>query len=89
MCYICHMNITEIRTALLNRRKERQLTQEQIGKSAKVSREMVSRFENDAHDIGLRRLLRLCDALDLELIVRPGRGRPTLEDLGDIFKDED
>jgi transcriptional regulator with XRE-family HTH domain len=83
------MNIAEIRTSIINRRKEHGLTQEQLGKAAKVSREMVSRFENDAHDIGLRRLLRLCEALDLELIVRPGRGRPTLEELNDLFKDEE
>jgi transcriptional regulator with XRE-family HTH domain len=82
------MDITKIRSALTARRKERGLTQEQLGKAAKVSREMVSRFENDAHDIGLRRLLRLCDALDLELMVRPGRGRPTLDELDDLFKDE-
>ena len=49
---------------------------------------MVVRFENGSHDIGLRRLLRLCDALDLELTLRPGKGRPVLEELGDLFKDE-
>jgi transcriptional regulator with XRE-family HTH domain len=82
------MDIIEIRTAILDRRKERGLTQEQLGKTAKVSREMVSRFENDAHDVGLRRLLRICDALDLELLIRPGRGRPTLEELDELFRDE-
>jgi transcriptional regulator with XRE-family HTH domain len=88
MCYDCHMDIVTIRTTIINRRKERGLTQEQLGALAKVSREMVSRFENDAHDIGLRRLLRLCDALELELIARPGRGRPTLEEVEHLFKDE-
>ena len=89
MCHVYHMDIAEIRTTIINRRKERGLTQEQLGKAAKVSREMVSRFENDAHDIGLRRLLRLSDALDLELMIRAGRGRPTLEELDDLFKDEE
>lgn len=83
------MDITEIRTTIINRRKERGLTQEQLGKAAKISREMISRFENDAHDIGLRRLLRLSEALDLELMVRSGRGRPTLEELDELFKNEE
>ncbi|MFZ4535088.1 helix-turn-helix domain-containing protein [Propionivibrio sp.] len=83
------MNIAQIRDVLISRRKERGATQEKVAKSAKLSREMISRLENDAHDIGLRRLLRLCDALDLELIIRPGRGRPTLEDLGELFKDDE
>ncbi|MEO8411830.1 MAG: helix-turn-helix transcriptional regulator, partial [Propionivibrio sp.] len=89
MCYYRHMNIADIRSSLINRRKERGLTQDQLGKAAQVSREMVSRFENDAHDVGLRRLLRLCDALGLTLTIRPGRDRPTLEELDDLFKDEE
>lgn len=83
------MDIAAIRTSLIDRRKERGLTQEALGTRAKVSREMVSRFENDTHDIGLRRLLRLCDALELDLTVRPGHGRPTLEEVGELFKDEE
>jgi hypothetical protein len=50
---------------------------------------MILRFEKGDHDIGLRRLLRLCSALDLELTVRPGRGRPVLEELDELFKDDE
>ena len=82
------MDTTDIRTEIIKRRKERRFTQAQLGQSAKVSREMISRFENDTHDIGLRRLLRICAALDLEMTIRPGRGRPTIEELDDIFRDE-
>lgn len=83
------MNTDQIRTTIITRRKERRLTQQQLADSARVTREAVSRFENDAHDIGLRRLLRLCAALDLELLARPGHGRPVMEELDQIFKDED
>lgn len=82
------MEISVIRPLLINRRRERGLTQAELAQLAGVSREMVVRFENGSHDIGLRRLLRLCDALDLELTLRPGKGRPVLEELGDLFKDE-
>lgn len=83
------MEISEIRRAIIQRRKERGLTQEQLGKLARVSRELISRFENHAHDIGLRRLLRLSEALDLEMVLRAGRGRPTIEELDDLFRDDD
>lgn len=83
------MDIIEIRTAVAEQRKAKKLTQTQLGEAANLSREMISRFENDAHDIGLRRLLRMCEALGLELIVRPGRGRPTLEDLASLFHEDD
>lgn len=83
------MDISEITRAIIQRRKERGLTQEQLGKLARVSRELISRFENNAHDIGLRRLLRLSEALDLEMVLRAGRGRPTIEELDDLFRDDD
>lgn len=83
------MDTNQIRTSIIARRKELRLTQQQLAESASVTREAVSRFENDAHDIGLRRLLRLCAALKLELFVRPGHGRPVMEELDQLFKDED
>lgn len=83
------MDTDQIRTTIMTRRRERGLTQQQLADSASVTREAVSRFENDAHDIGLRRLLRLCAALDLELFARPGHGRPVMEELDQLFKDAD
>lgn len=83
------MDAEQIRQTLATRRRERRLTQAQLGVLAQVSREMILRFEKGDHDIGLRRLLRLCSALDLELIVRPGQGRPILEELDELFKDDD
>jgi transcriptional regulator with XRE-family HTH domain len=83
------MNNDEIRSAVADRRKERGLTQAEVGSRARVARELISRFENDNQDIGLRRLLRICDALGLELIVRAGSGRPVLEDLDELFRDDE
>ncbi|HAS50394.1 MAG TPA: transcriptional regulator [Gammaproteobacteria bacterium] len=83
------MDTYDIRHLLAARRRERGLTQAQLGALAQVSREMILRFEKGDHDIGLRRLLRLCTALDLDLVVRPGHGRPTLDELDELFKDDE
>ncbi len=82
------MDATAIRRIIGETRKECRLTQSDVGKRANVSRELVSRFENGEHDIGLSRLVRICDALGLEIVIRPGRGRPVAEELDAIFGDE-
>ncbi|MDR1647051.1 MAG: helix-turn-helix transcriptional regulator [Zoogloeaceae bacterium] len=79
------MDSIEIRGILADRRRELGLTQAELGKRARLSREMVLRFENGGHDIGLRRLLRLASGLGLEMLVRPGNGCPVLEDLSALF----
>jgi transcriptional regulator with XRE-family HTH domain len=71
------------------RRKELKRTQAWVAEAAGIARETYSRFEQGKHDISLRRLLRICSALGLELLARPGSGRPTLEDLDQIFADDD
>jgi len=83
------MNGEELRTLIASRRAEIGVTQAELARLAQVSREMIVRFEKGDHDIGLRPLLRLCDALGLELSIRPGRGRPVLEELGEIFGDDE
>ena len=78
----------QIRQSVAERRASLKMTQAELARRAQVSREMIVRFENGDHDIGLRRLLRICDALGLELLIRPGKGRPVVEELGEIFKDD-
>lgn len=82
------MNTQQIRQSVAERRASLKMTQAELARRAQVSREMIVRFENGDHDIGLRRLLRICDALGLELQIRPGKGRPVVEELGEIFKDD-
>lgn len=83
------MNIEQIRLAIVDRRKELRLTQAQVGSRTKIRRELISRFENARQAIDLDQLIRLCDALDLSLMVRPGRARPVLEEIDSLFNDED
>lgn len=79
----------QIRLSLIDRRKERKLTQAEVGSYTKIRRELISRFENARQDITLDQFVRICDALDLEVVLRPGRERPVMEELDSLFKDED
>jgi transcriptional regulator with XRE-family HTH domain len=83
------MNVDQLRLVIIARRKERKLTQAQLGLRTRIRREVISRFESARQTIDLDQLVRICDALDLELVLRPGRGRPVLEELDSLFKDED
>ena len=83
------MEADKIRLEIISRRKERRLTQAQVSLRTKIRREVISRFENARQEISLDQLVRICDALDLELVLRPGRGRPVIEELDSLFKDED
>jgi transcriptional regulator with XRE-family HTH domain len=82
------MDSQEIREFITHHRLKLRLTQAEVGARAKVTRELVSRYENDSQDIGLQRLIRICNALGLELVVRPGSGRPAFEDIDELFKDD-
>ena len=73
---------------LLGREIKRQrevlgLTQEQLAAKAMVSSPTIARLETGrATDLGYRAVLRILNALDLDLRVSTlNRGRPTLEDL--------
>jgi transcriptional regulator with XRE-family HTH domain len=73
---------------LLGREVKRQrdvlgLTQEQLAAKATVSRPTIARLETGrATDLGYRAVLRILNALDLDLRVSTlNRGRPTLDDL--------
>jgi len=79
----------DIILTIRKRRLELKRSQKYVADLAGIARETYTRFERGDHDIGLRRLLRICAALDLELIARPGSSRPTLDELDAIFGDDD
>lgn len=83
------MDTTTILASIRDRRKELKISQKRMGEIAAISREHYSRLEKGSETISLRRLLRICGGLGLEIIVRPGSGRPTLEDLDDLFPKEE
>lgn len=82
------MITADIQKIVQERRRELGLTQAELARRAHLSREMIVRFERGEHDIGLRKLLRIFGSLDLDITVRPGAGRPVLEELDSIFKED-
>ncbi len=83
------MEIPQLLLTIRARRKELKRTQAWVAEASGLARETYSRFEQGKHDIGLRRLMRICGTLSLDLIARPGSGRPTLDDLEQLFGDVD
>ena len=69
-------------------RKKRKLSQERLAKLLGMSRATISQIENGViQDIGVRKLFRVLDVLDLELKVRSAGSPPTLEELQDESED--
>ena len=72
----------EIGKQIKQARKLRKLSQSDLAKTFGMSRTTIGQIENGTvQEIGIRKIMRLLEYLDLELRVRP-RGRPpTLEEL--------
>jgi transcriptional regulator with XRE-family HTH domain len=77
------MDLTEIGKRIRSERKQRGWTQARLATAANVSRARIDAIENGrASDFGVRGLIQMLRALNLELNIGPeNRGRPTLEDL--------
>ncbi len=76
------MQLDEIGQVIRKARKTHQLTQAQLSASLGMSRATLSAIENGTvPEIGIRKILSLCDALGLELISQSKSKRPTLQQL--------
>ncbi len=63
-------------------RKRRKLSQAHLAALLRMSRSTISQIENGTiQDIGIRKLMRILDALELELNVRKAGSPPTLDEL--------
>jgi len=72
----------EIGTNIRRERKRRNMTQFQLAELLGMSRTTIGQIENGTvQDIGVRKLIRILEVLDLELRVRPAGAPPTLEEL--------
>ena len=79
------MDSYEIGAAIKAARKKQKITQAELAKLAGLSRETLIRLEKGTiHDLGFRKLIRLLEALSLELHVRPAGYLPVL---GDALED--
>ncbi len=76
------MDLRELGHQVAAARRERGHTQSELALAAGLSRQTVSALERgDLGDLGLRKVLRLLDALDLTLVLRRAGHRLTLDDL--------
>jgi DNA-binding XRE family transcriptional regulator len=74
----------EIGKHIRQERKKRKLSQAKLGELLGMSRTTIGQIENGTiQDVGVRKLIRILEILDLELRVRIASGRPTLEELRD------
>jgi transcriptional regulator with XRE-family HTH domain len=72
----------EIGDGIRKERKRRKISQEKLAKDLAMSRTTISQIESGTvQEIGVRKLIRVLEYLDLELRVRPAGMPPTLDEL--------
>ena len=72
----------EIGKHIRQERKKRKLSQAKLGELLGMSRTTIGQIENGTiQDVGVRKLIRILEILDLELRVRIASDRPTLDEL--------
>lgn len=72
----------EIGTYIRKERKKRGMTQAQLAGLLGMGRTTISQIEHGAiQEIGVRKLIRILEILDLELRVRSAGSPPTLDEL--------
>lgn len=76
------MDIIELGLALADARKKHKLTQANLAKLAGIGRATLSQIEcGTINEIGINKIIRLCELLSLELIITHKSTRPTLQQL--------
>jgi len=76
------MNMNEIGGVIRASRKQRKLTQQQLGALLGMSRATISGIETGRiAEVGIRKMAALCSVLDLEITVGKRRPYPTLQEL--------
>jgi transcriptional regulator with XRE-family HTH domain len=73
--------LDEVSEGIRRRRKFLRLSQQELARRSGVSRATLSAFENNRYtDLGIRKVDRICSALQLRITLQPGT-RPTLVEL--------
>jgi HTH-type transcriptional regulator / antitoxin HipB len=74
--YGATMDLQEVGVAVRDARERQNLSQTEAGKPLRMSRTTISGLENGTiNEIGIRKVIALCDHLGLELVVRPRETR--------------
>jgi transcriptional regulator with XRE-family HTH domain len=76
------MDMSDIGSTIRDARKQRKLTQQQLGELLGMSRATISGIETGRiAEVGIRKMAALCRMLDLEITVGKRRPYPTLQEL--------
>jgi len=76
------MTLTEVGIEVARARRARGLSQSDLARASALSRQTISALERGAiPDIGVRKLNRILEALDLDFLLRPAGHSVTLDDL--------
>jgi HTH-type transcriptional regulator / antitoxin HipB len=82
MHYIQFMDMNEIGVVIRDARKQRKLSQGQLGDLLGMSRATISGIETGkVVEVGIRKMMALCASLGLELYVGQRHKYPTLQEL--------
>jgi transcriptional regulator with XRE-family HTH domain len=74
--------VFEIGKQIRKIRKQRNVSQAELARALGMSRTTIGQIENGTvQDIGVRKLIRVLEFLNLELHVRPAAKLPTLDEL--------
>jgi len=76
------MDMFEVGVVVRDKRKSLRFTQKKVTDPLGMSRATLSNLETgNIDDLGLRKIMKICDNLGLEVVVREKQSRPTLNDL--------
>lgn len=76
------MNLQELGSTISIARKKFKLTQAELAKNAGIARATLSLIENGGvNEIGITKIIRLCELLNLELTTKEKTTRSTLPQL--------
>lgn len=76
------MDLVEIGQLIARTRKNRKLTQSELASMTGIGRTTLSLIENGMiNEIGINKIITLCELLSLEIIIKEKSSRPTLQQL--------
>jgi len=76
------MDLVEIGQLIARTRKKRKLTQSELASMTGIGRTTLSLIENGMiNEIGINKIITLCELLSLEIIIKEKSSRPTLQQL--------